>query len=114
LQYKKKGIEMIIIFYYYYISMKKLVLMGMLSSFLLLAACGNKTEVVDVDVAKTAALGECLADNGWTMYGTSTCPHCKNQKALFGSSFEEVTYIDCIAESQKCQIAGISGVPVWR
>jgi hypothetical protein len=86
----------------------------MLSSFFLLAACGNKTEVVSVDLEKTTVLGECLADNGWTMYGTSTCPHCKNQKALFGAAFEEVNYIDCIAESQKCAIAGISGVPVWR
>jgi hypothetical protein len=33
---------------------------------------------------------------------------------MFGAAFEEIEYVDCVFESQKCEIAGISGVPVWR
>lgn len=85
----------------------------MLSSFFLLAACWNNTETV-VDLEKTTALAECLDDNDWMMYWSATCPHCKNQRNMFGAAFEEIEYVDCVFESQKCEIAGISGVPVWR
>jgi len=48
------------------------------------------------------------------MYGTEWCPHCKTQKALFGSSFDSVNYVDCDLNSQECQIQGITGYPTWK
>jgi hypothetical protein len=76
-----------------------------LSGLLLLAACGNNGEEVSVDLEKTTALAECLDDNDWMMYGSATCPHCKNQRALFGKAFDEIEYVDCVFESQKCSVA---------
>jgi len=56
---------------------------------------------------------KCLAERGAVMYGTEWCPHCKEQKSLFGSSFQYVNYIDCDKYKQKCEDAGIEGYPTW-
>ncbi len=57
---------------------------------------------------------QCLTDAGVKMYGTEWCPHCKNQKKLFESSFEFIDYIDCDKNKQKCLIEGIEGYPTWK
>lgn len=61
---------------------------------------------------------QCLADKGVKMYGAWWCPHCKDQKALFGSAFKKVNYVECSpnqskAMSQECKDAGIKGYPTW-
>jgi thiol-disulfide isomerase/thioredoxin len=57
---------------------------------------------------------QCLTDNGAIFYGTEWCPHCKNQKAMFGNSMQKVNYIDCDKNKAKCQEAGITGYPTWK
>ena len=61
---------------------------------------------------------QCLTDNGVTMYGAWWCPHCENQKDLFGSAFDNVTYIECSTAArtmnQTCRDAGIEGYPTWE
>ena len=47
------------------------------------------------------------------MYGASWCPHCKAQKALFGSAFAKVNYVECTTDTVKCSIAGVQGYPTW-
>ncbi len=61
---------------------------------------------------------KCLASSGTKMYGAYWCPHCSNQKKLFGSSWNYVNYIECDARGQNgnpelCQREGISGYPTW-
>ena len=61
---------------------------------------------------------QCLADKGVAMYGAWWCPHCKDQKALFGSSFKKVNYVECSPNqtksmSQECKDAKIEGYPTW-
>jgi glutaredoxin len=55
----------------------------------------------------------CLSDSGAVMYGTEWCTHCKDQKAMFGKSFEFVNFIDCDYRRDVCLIAGVSGYPTW-
>ena len=55
-----------------------------------------------------------LTEQGVKMYGTEWCPHCKNQKKLFGSSFQYIDYIDCDKNRNECSIAGITGYPTWK
>jgi len=55
-----------------------------------------------------------LAEQGAKMYGTEWCPHCKNQKNLFGNSFRYINYIDCDKNRNECSIAGITGYPTWN
>lgn len=61
---------------------------------------------------------QCLTDAGVTMYGAWWCPHCENQKNLFGSAFDSVDYVECSTAArtmnQTCQDAGIQGYPTWE
>lgn len=70
--------------------------------------------------AKTSEVGQydvfaqCLTDAGVKMYGTEWCPHCQNQKKLFGKSFKIINYIDCDKNRETCLIEGIQGYPTWK
>jgi len=65
---------------------------------------------------------QCVTQSGAKMYGAYWCPHCANQKALFGEDVfnEEVDYVECAipgqdqrAQTQVCRDAGIEGYPTW-
>jgi thiol-disulfide isomerase/thioredoxin len=52
-------------------------------------------------------------------YGASWCPHCKQQKEMFGSSVDRVPYIECspggprAPVAQVCKDARIESYPTW-
>ena len=69
--------------------------------------------ITENDQNKIDMLAQCLTSNQIKMYGTEWCPHCKDQKELFGSSFKYVDYIDCDKQRETCLIAGIQGYPTW-
>ena len=53
------------------------------------------------------------------MYGAYWCPHCNDQKALFGVSWKKIDYIECSlpggqGQKQECTVAGITGYPTWE
>jgi len=57
---------------------------------------------------------KCLSEKGAAMYGTEECKYCKQQKGLFGKSFEYVTYKNCgSVDSAECDAAGIVSYPQW-
>ncbi|MEK7169644.1 MAG: thioredoxin domain-containing protein [Patescibacteria group bacterium] len=56
---------------------------------------------------------KCLASKDVVMYGAYWCPHCQNQKKLFGSAFQYVPYVECTQETAKCTAKGINGYPTW-
>lgn len=58
-------------------------------------------------------LAKCLNQNGAVMYGAYWCPHCQNQKKLFGNAFKYVNYIECAENPGKCSAAGIQEFPTW-
>lgn len=60
------------------------------------------------------ALARCLTQEGVIMYGTDWCPHCQNQKQMFGQSFRYVNYINCDLNSAACDLAGVTGYPTWQ
>lgn len=61
---------------------------------------------------------KCLTDNGVKMYGAFWCPHCNNQKEMFGNSWKFVNYIECSlpnrAQNELCRNAGINAYPTWE
>ena len=59
------------------------------------------------------SFAQCLTEKGAVMYGADWCPHCKDQKAAFGSSFRLVTYVECPQNTQLCIDKGIQGYPTW-
>jgi len=62
---------------------------------------------------------KCLSEKGVTMYGAWWCPHCTNQKRLFGNAFKYVTSVECSPNgaksftAQECKDADIQSTPTW-
>ncbi len=65
------------------------------------------------------ALAEHLADKDVQFYGASWCPHCQEQKRLFGASASRLPYVECspagrnTPQSSSCNRAGIQTYPTW-
>ena len=57
---------------------------------------------------------QCLTSKGVAMYGAYWCPHCANQKKLFGNSYRFIKYVECANDPQTCINAGVNGYPTWK
>jgi uncharacterized membrane protein/glutaredoxin len=65
-----------------------------------------------------AALARHLREKGAVMYGAYWCPHCTDQKALFGDAAKDLPYVECDpggvnARPDLCQKAGVKSFPTW-
>jgi len=64
-------------------------------------------------------LAEHLTKIDAKFYGTFWCPHCRDQKELFGSSVHRLPYIECSPGGQGtpqapvCDAAGVKSYPTW-
>jgi hypothetical protein len=85
---------------------------ALLTTTVVLAWCTKPT--VEEATPQAIALASCLKDKGVVMYGTTRCVHCQNQKAMFGSAFDQVTFIDCDKDRAACTAANISWYPTWK
>jgi hypothetical protein len=61
---------------------------------------------------------QCLKDKGAVFYGAFWCPHCHNQKAMFGTAAGMLPYVECSAPSGRvqlevCKEKGVTGYPTW-
>lgn len=70
------------------------------------------------DSSKMDAFAKCLAKQNVTMYGSFLCPHCDDQKKLFGASFKYVPYVECSTPGTRqmtfaCRMAEIRFTPTW-
>ena len=68
---------------------------------------------------KYDSFAKCLTYNGVKMYGAYWCPHCNNQKQMFGNGWQYVNYIECslpnkAGQTQFCNQAGIKAYPTWE
>jgi uncharacterized membrane protein/glutaredoxin len=67
----------------------------------------------------TRALAEHLANEGVRFYGASWCPHCQEQKRIFGASASRLPYVECsptgrnAPQSRSCDQAGVKTYPTW-
>ncbi len=86
----------------------------MILSIALLAAC-TKT---DPQSSPYAPIAQCLTEKGVKFYGAYWCPHCADQKKLFGDAMAYVTYVECDAKGENgnpeaCKAAGVNRYPTW-
>lgn len=69
---------------------------------------------------KYDSFAKCLASKQAKMYGLFWCPHCADQKAMFGTAFHYVPYVECVThESPRelipaCKAAGAKLFPSWQ
>jgi hypothetical protein len=62
---------------------------------------------------------KCLASKQAKMYGLYWCPHCAEQKEMFGKAFQYVPYTECAIKGShelapRCQAAGVKLFPSWQ
>ncbi len=67
---------------------------------------------------KYDGLAACAVEKGAMFYGAFWCPHCKDQKKLFGNSAKLLPYTECSAPDGKTQLQvcvdkNIQGYPTW-
>lgn len=66
------------------------------------------------------SFAQCLSSENVKMYGADWCPHCQNQKKLFGESFKYIDYTECAdpldprVQAKACSDADITGYPTWK
>ena len=68
---------------------------------------------------KYDSFAKCLASKQVKMYGLFWCPHCLDQKRMFGDSFHYVPYVECAIrgsreESPECKVANVKLFPSWQ
>lgn len=67
--------------------------------------------------AEEKAFAQCIADSGAQFYGAFWCPHCQDQKKIFGKAARYLPYIECSnsdrSQKQICVDAGINAYPTW-
>lgn len=61
----------------------------------------------------------CISDAGFKFYGAYWCPHCNDQKDMFGKSAKGLPYIECslpnnAGQTAECARAGITSYPTWE
>ncbi len=68
---------------------------------------------------KYDSFAKCLATKQAKMYGLYWCPHCIEQKQMFGDAFHYVPYVECAIKGSKeeapeCKVAGVKLFPSWQ
>ena len=64
-------------------------------------------------------LAEHLSKSDAKFYGASWCPHCQDQKKLFGSSGKRIPYVECspggpqTPQAAVCKEKDIQSYPTW-
>jgi uncharacterized membrane protein len=60
-----------------------------------------------------------MAEHGAVMYGSYKCPHCTQQKEMFGGAFKYIKYVECNPKGENanpslCLAKGIMNYPTWE
>jgi hypothetical protein len=68
---------------------------------------------------KYDAFAKCVATRQAKMYGLYWCPHCIEQKEMFGQAFHYVPYQECAIKGSsemapECKVAGVKLFPSWQ
>lgn len=78
----------------------------------------SKQASVPIPPGKYDTFAQCLKSSGATFYGAFWCPHCKAQKAMFGTSVQYLPYVECSTpdgsgQTQICIDKKIASYPTW-
>jgi len=85
-----------------------------------LATRGAPIPVTSISTPSTVALAEKLTASGAVMYSAYWCPHCHEQKELFGKeAAAQLRVVECAPDGQNsqaalCQQKKIEGFPSWE
>ncbi len=69
---------------------------------------------------KYDSFAQCIASKNAKMYGLYWCPHCADQKAMFGAAFRKIPYVECAIRDKpgelapECKAVGVKLFPSWQ
>ncbi len=91
--------------------MKKTIILIILISIIFIVGCSDAGKGYDSFVS-------CLSSKDIKFYGSSQCPHCKDQKEMFGKTDLTDIYVECDPlgrfNNPECLSEGIKAVPTWK
>ena len=75
-------------------------------------------ETLTTEESKKLNLAKCLSDKGAQLFTVYWCPHCNDQKDMFGSHISYIDVLECDADGEnprvaECQAASITNIPTW-
>jgi len=77
-------------------------------------------EITTISTKEKINFAKYLSENKIVMYSAYWCPHCNDQKQLFGKqAFEELIIVECAKDGKNnnyklCQEKAIEGFPSWE
>jgi len=82
-------------------------------------ALTNTAMTIDTIGSSFDTFAKCVASKQARMYGAYWCPHCLEQKEMFGASFHYVPYEECAIKGSSelatpCKMAGVKLFPSWQ
>ena len=81
---------------------------------------GMPPAVITISTPEKIKLAEHLTSQGAVMYNAYWCPHCHDQKEMFGKeAAEKLNLIECAKDGfnnqrELCEAKGITGFPSWE
>ena len=81
---------------------------------------GMPPEVIAISSPEKIKLAEHLTQEGAVMYNAYWCPHCHDQKEMFGKvAAEKLNLVECAKDGfnnkrELCEAKGITGFPSWE
>lgn len=89
---------------------------------IILLVIGAIVYAASTNTKETSQYGEfaqCVADSGATFYGAFWCPHCLEQKRMFGDAYKTIPYVECstpdrAGQTQVCIDADVKSYPTWQ
>lgn len=79
----------------------------------------SQSQVATISNTFPGGLALHLKNQGIKMYGAYWCPHCQEQKAMFGEASKQVPYVECApgtpnSQAEVCQQKQITSYPTWE
>lgn len=95
---------------------KTLAILSLMVAMTVLAACEPNGGTAGT--GKYTEIAKCLTEKGVKFYGAYWCPHCQDQKKIFGDDMKYINYVECDAKGEnakpeECQKAGVERFPTW-
>ncbi len=99
--------------YYIYIGLAIIVLIGIVYTY-----NSYSKKIEDSKPGQYDKFAQCITDTNARFYGAFWCPHCAQQKELFGNSMKYINYVECSnpdrSQNKVCTDANIEGYPTWE
>ncbi len=73
---------------------------------IILLSSGNKSEVPQ-------STSKCIGENS-ALFVQLGCPHCEDQKEMFGDNIQYINVTDCFYNKEECIYENITAIPTWK